>query len=637
MYLLAIVAPALVLLYLGIESLERQRQAVEGLLVSNLRLSGEKLAVELERCTREAAQACLREAEAGPIHRAGLDRLRPRHPIARYFFVLEGDRVAWPPLRTPPPRTMESLAARESPQLREQFTAAFREAEAAELRRGRLEEALAAYRRAYTLSISDSLKALALSRVARCLDKLGQPEPARQSYRLLVEKYGDLTDLSHRPYALATALTTPPPATPRAELARQVAAGRWELSAELVEYFLARLGALPEAVNADYPAQLRFARVLEERFRHQGPLHPEEIYAYAFTSNGTGYQTFYHPLSGPIPGRLLGFAVNLDWVKDQLLPRCRQELRLSDSVRASLKGVGAAAPAHEATARFPSLFPFWELAVTQTGRPAGRGSLLVHVGLTVLVLCVLIMGVFLLTRDVSREARLTQIRADFVSSVSHELKTPLTLIRLYAETLLEDPNFSPDERRGFYQIITRESERLTQLIEKVLTFSRIERGEKHYTLREGDLAPVVARTVEAYGQYLRRRGFAVETRLAADLPPVRFDPDGVSQALVNLLDNAAKYSGEAKHVAVRSWAADGAVALEVADQGIGIPPEEHEKIFQRFYRAPGTGAKGGYGLGLFLVRHIMEAHGGKVELESAPGRGSRFRLVFPSLSPVAEP
>jgi len=150
------------------------------------------------------------------------------------------------------------------------------------------------------------------------------------------------------------------------------------------------------------------------------------------------------------------------------------------------------------------------------------------------------------------------------------------------------------------------------------------------------LAPVVSRTVETYEQYLKRRGFSVETQLAEKLSPVDFDEAAVSQALVNLLDNAAKYSGESRSIAVRSYASNGCAVLEVEDHGIGIPREEQEKIFSRFYRVGNALAKGGYGLGLYLVRHTMDAHNGKVELESDTQKGSRFRLVFP-VAPVAEP
>jgi len=225
-----------------------------------------------------------------------------------------------------------------------------------------------------------------------------------------------------------------------------------------------------------------------------------------------------------------------------------------------------------------------------------------------------------------------KLQADFVSGVSHELKTPLTLIRLYGETLLYGHGFSEDERQSYYQIITRESERLTQLIEKVLDFSRIDRGQKHYHLQEGDLGPVVTRTVEIYSQYLMRQGFSIQSELAAHLPIVEFDPDAVSEAVLNLMDNAAKYSGESKSINVRLRAKEGMVIFEVEDQGIGIPEGERKTIFQQFYRVRNGMGKGGYGLGLFLVKHIMDAHGGTIEVESEVGCGSRFRLIFPGLT-----
>ena len=136
----------------------------------------------------------------------------------------------------------------------------------------------------------------------------------------------------------------------------------------------------------------------------------------------------------------------------------------------------------------------------------------------------LALGVLLLLRDVSRETQLNRLRSDFVSGVSHELKTPLTLIRLYTETLLEEEQFRPEERKGFYQIILRESERLTHLIERALDFARVDRREKQYHLERGNLAPFIAQTVQVYGEYLKRRGFSVETNLAPDLACGRVRP-----------------------------------------------------------------------------------------------------------------
>lgn len=220
-------------------------------------------------------------------------------------------------------------------------------------------------------------------------------------------------------------------------------------------------------------------------------------------------------------------------------------------------------------------------------------------------------------------------RADYVSGVSHELKTPLTLIRLYGETLLYGDGFSPEGRRGFYQIITRESERLTRLVDNVLDFSRIDRGVKRYSFQEGDLAAVVDETVEVYARHLRRAGFTVEVNLISDLPRVWFDAASLAEVILNLLDNAAKYCNQRKHISVRCSKETDHVVLEIEDQGIGIPHSEQEKIFEQFYRGASSTEKGGYGLGLFLVKEIMGAHSGAIEVKSEVGQGSTFRLAFP--------
>ena len=223
-----------------------------------------------------------------------------------------------------------------------------------------------------------------------------------------------------------------------------------------------------------------------------------------------------------------------------------------------------------------------------------------------------------------------QRQADFVSGVSHALKTPLTLIRLYGETLHHGEGFSEDDRRSYYEIITRETERLTRLIERVLDFSRVDRGEMRYRLEPGDLAAAVRQALDIVGRHLHRQGFEVEVAIEPRLPPARFDPDAVVDAVLNLVDNATKYSGNAKYVGIHVRADGGRIVCEVEDRGLGIAPAEREHLFRKFHRGRDAAGKGGYGLGLFLVKHIMDAHGGAIEVESNVDCGSRFRLIFPA-------
>jgi signal transduction histidine kinase len=230
---------------------------------------------------------------------------------------------------------------------------------------------------------------------------------------------------------------------------------------------------------------------------------------------------------------------------------------------------------------------------------------------------------------------MAQLKADFVASVSHDLKTPLSLIRMFAETLELGRVPEAERRREYYQVIVRESERLSRLIDNVLDFSRIERGRRRYDIVPTAVGPVVQEAVDAFGHVLAQNGFTVETTLPPDLPDVPMDGDAITQALANLIDNAIKFSGPRKVLRVAAEAGAGRLAITVADEGIGIPREEHARIFDKFYRVGRSDTQGrrGSGVGLALVRHIVRAHGGDVSVASEPGRGSRFTLWLPLAPP----
>jgi signal transduction histidine kinase len=243
----------------------------------------------------------------------------------------------------------------------------------------------------------------------------------------------------------------------------------------------------------------------------------------------------------------------------------------------------------------------------------------------------LLAGIGLVWANVRRELKLSRLKSDFVANVSHELKTPLALIRLYAETL-ELARVPSEERKGeYYRVIGKESRRLTQLINNILDFSRIEAGRKEYRLVPSDIAAVVRDVVASYRFAIERLGFTVELELEEDLPSLALDPEALSQALINLLNNAIKYSPEHKAITVGVHREQDRVLLSVADRGIGIPRAEHRRIFEKFYRVETSlvHTTKGSGLGLALVQHITEAHGGHVELKSTPGEGSTFTLSLP--------
>ncbi len=243
----------------------------------------------------------------------------------------------------------------------------------------------------------------------------------------------------------------------------------------------------------------------------------------------------------------------------------------------------------------------------------------------------LAFGVWLTLRNVGREMALARLKSDFVANVSHELRTPLALIRLYAETLEMGRLTNPEKPQEYYRIIREESERLSALINNILDFSRIEAGRKEYDFHETNLAELVRSTLDAYRYQIEQNGFAFQASIAEDLPPVHVDREAIARSLLNLVNNAVKYSSNEKFLGVNLYRTNGAVKIEVIDHGIGIPPGEQSKIFEKFYRAgdPLVHNTKGSGLGLSLVRHIVQAHGGEVSVESAPGKGSKFTIALP--------
>jgi signal transduction histidine kinase len=255
------------------------------------------------------------------------------------------------------------------------------------------------------------------------------------------------------------------------------------------------------------------------------------------------------------------------------------------------------------------------------------------------ILTLMIIGGLVLTkRMVSKEIAVAKLKSDFVSNVSHELRTPLALIRLYAETLELGRISTKEKKHQYYRIIRKESERLTALINNILDFSRIEAGRKEYEFRETDIADLVRNTLDSYRYQIEQQGFELEEAIDTELPAVRIDREAIARALVNLVNNALKYSQDQKYIGVKLYRENGSVKLEVADHGIGIARRDQTKIFEKFYRAgdPLVHNTKGSGLGLSLVRHITEAHGGEIEVESSPGAGSKFIMSLPLVAAVPQ-
>jgi signal transduction histidine kinase len=358
---------------------------------------------------------------------------------------------------------------------------------------------------------------------------------------------------------------------------------------------------------------------------------------------------FWHH-SSQDPTLVFGAQVDLNRLVSSLRDVVQPDPELRDEICVALLDDNAkpktiSRPGFKATWKRPFVatelgesLPHWEVAaylvnpehLTQVARTARLAC-----GLLIATLLLAIgIGGWLIVTDLNRQLALARQKTDFVSNVSHELKTPLTSIRMFSELLADQRVTDPDKQHSYLHIITSEAARLTRLINNVLDFSRMERGEKKYNIHDADLVNIVRETTGTYRPHLENGGFQLECALPSTELPVRADTDAIAQVIVNLLSNAEKYSDDQKKISIEASRRDGPLPcaeVKVMDRGTGVPRGSEEKIFEKFYRANDSLSSGiqGSGLGLTLARQIARAHGGDVTYEPREGGGSCFSLRLP--------
>lgn len=284
--------------------------------------------------------------------------------------------------------------------------------------------------------------------------------------------------------------------------------------------------------------------------------------------------------------------------------------------------------------------PFWlltgylmgielkDLTIADLARDRIKRSLLL-IGLMDIIL---LFGAWLIYRNISKQVELSQLKSDFVSSVSHEIRTPLALISMYIETLEMGRVNNAEKIREYYTVILNETTRLSGIVNRILSFSQIESNKRKYSFDEANLNEIVENTALSFRYNIENKGFSYSFEPEHHLPSISADKEAIADALVNLIDNAMKYSAEHKSIVVRTGRTDKYVYIEVEDQGIGISEKNQKHIFDKFYRVTEKNLANrvkGSGLGLAIVKHIVDAHEGRIYVKSSPGSGSLFRLMFP--------
>jgi signal transduction histidine kinase len=236
-----------------------------------------------------------------------------------------------------------------------------------------------------------------------------------------------------------------------------------------------------------------------------------------------------------------------------------------------------------------------------------------------------------LYKYITREAELVRLKADFVDSVSHTLKTPLTRMALMAENVQQGWVTEENQKQFFFQTIIHETTLMTDMIDNMLDFSKIEAGKKQYHFQRSSLTEIVEAVKGRYADYLKKTGFDLQVQIEKNVPMFELDREAIQLIIANLIQNALKYSTEEKYIGIRVYREKDHAVIEVEDRGMGIPEKDLPNIFKKFHRVPGSAVKAreGSGLGLFIARHAAASHNGEIQVKSRIGKGSTFKVILP--------
>jgi signal transduction histidine kinase len=689
-FLLAILLPSIVVGYLSFSTFARRRESVRRILESNLWVSGEAALLSFESALFDLEKEALEPQkfshmlqQENLVQPVFIDFFEANYPTGRRFLLDEDLQIVFPKTGNESVLFQEKETSLQD----ERFAKDIREAEFIEHTRKNYARAAGLFRRCAQNARSKPQQAKSLEGLGRCLMASNKNEEAFTIYSELATDFGQFLNAAGHPYGVTAAFQLHEIRQRQQkekeslkvllDAYRGIREGRWLLNLAAHDFFVLEIEAIFEERldNGRFPDLYKSWREIQEQpspylkallfsdflSRDVIPTLEERLKLTRLTEEGqasrfivTQKENFclisYAALPGLQPGKdfIGGYSWDLDALRKTKIPRILEGMMkdtgLTFQIVEENKRDASMTPNAQLSSNAVTLslrqFPLpWKFIVSQPElvnleRTAVRETLLYGLLLGVIVV-LMIMGAILIVRDISRETETTRLKTEFVHNISHELKTPLTLIRLYGETLQRKDNLTEEERKESYEIITKESERLSHLINNVLDFSRIDMGRKEFNFTKGSLSRVAQETLDSYRYHLAKNGFVVKEEIDADLPDMNFDREAIASVLVNLLSNVMKFSPSEKEVKIRLFRGNGQAVLQVADKGIGISPQDRSRIFKRFYRAKNdvVSETKGSGLGLTLVKHITEAHGGTVEVESEPGKGSIFSIILPISGP----
>ena len=687
-FFLVVFLPSLILAYFGIRAIHNERYKLQQLNLEQQKGFVRTLVVEIQSLLEREASS-LREFSTSramvdrddrSLHELISARIQVKSVLGKVV-LFYGDGLLWfPGLAAQPPPT----PAPDSPAEWKRLQPDLARAERAEFQLRNFPEAISLYGQVLQRSKDKTIRAWIKSRIARCEVKHKDFKQAVVTYRSIIEESPGLLTESGRCLEIVS----------RAEVLDALRADRnysdffieslqtikhlekdyWSISGDQVELYenlasqmiTETLSQSPrEHVPENFEASIkeirdslhgkesvrRLAEAVKEDLlpgiRNKAESSASEgsfIYRDAIEFEENDVLVLLAPLDRQKTGQTGEFLASLLRVGD-LRESLNAHLKannppgLSVLLRSTSSGkilYGADIPSGLTpafTEFFPENFPPWRVELFQDessgiGPPLYRN---VFFWIILALLAIVFFGSGLIIRTIVQEVNLLNLKSEFIASVSHEFKTPLTAMGAILERLLSNEVQDPKKVQEYYRTLSHDSERLKRLVKNVLDFTKIEDGKREYRLMATDIARLVRQEVDNFKRENERAGFRVEIKMDEDIPPVLADEEALKQALHNILDNAAKFSRREKTIDVAVIRQQDSVEIAVEDSGIGIPENEQKKVFEKFYRGKQASSVSptGTGLGLTLVKHIMDAHGGDVVIRSQPGKGTCIGLILP--------
>lgn len=682
-FFFSLVLPLIVIAYLGFDTFSERQKSTKKLLESNLWITGESALNQLEDKLIRIEKNILSVQYFQQIISDTLSAREQGNKVEElknnYYspFLLDRNfKIIYPKTETNGNKELEYKTSVSH----SQFERAFQIAESYEFLQSNYSKAIQQYRKCYAIAETKRDKAFALEGIGRIQLSQKKYSDAAKSYILLHKEYPQVFNKVRHPYGIIGLLQlheinkylgTDKNIFPKfLDTYKKLKDGFWILNSSSYNFFISEIESVLESellksYNAKYKEEhesliSRSSSYLEDlmfsNFLRADIIN--KIYGtFVTTDSVNNFQSkriinnfnrkwsliSYRQLINFIDSEnyICGFKWNTDTLRRSIIPAIidsiSAETGLNYYLLEEVDSFTNQLPENSLSLSFRR-FPFpWKLIVEQPAlnslEDATKKEMLIYGLMLGITITMMILGALLIARDIKRESDSMSLKTEFVHNVSHELKTPLSLIRLYGETLLFKKNLNNIDKTDALQVITKESERLSHMINNILDFSKIEMGRKEFKIQRGNFANIIRDTLDSYRYHLEKKGFEIIEEIAQDIPLIEFDKEAIEGLLINLLSNAIKYSPERKILTVKLYKQNEYVLLQVSDKGMGIPSDEIPHIFNRFYRSKqklGFESRGS-GLGLTLIKHVVESHGGKIKVESKPGEGSTFSIEFPIL------